>query len=230
MSNKSLLQIILLLLIMIIIGSIYFVYFYSKQINSKINFSQDSEVNDTNLILQSESKDKLEIKQNEDKIEKNSIKNNNIQEKNDLSKNSEVKNLTKEIEYTTTNKNGDVFKLLAKYGKTNIKNNSELDLEEVKGTIVSKEKSTIYLNSDFAKYNYSNQKSNFFRNVEIIFDDKIINCDNFDLNINDNIAVAYNNVIITSNKSTMKAQTITLNTITKDIIIKSDKKVEIKKE
>ena len=49
-------------------------YFYSKQINSKINFSQDSEVNDTNLILQSESKDKLEIKQNEDKIYKNSLK------------------------------------------------------------------------------------------------------------------------------------------------------------
>ena len=42
--------------------------------------------------------------------------------------------------------------LISKYGKTNIKNNSELDLEEVKGTIVSKEKSTIYLNSDFAKY------------------------------------------------------------------------------
>ena len=79
------------------------------------------------------------------------IRSNNVQEKNDLSKNSEVKNLTKEIEYTTTNKNGDVFKLLAKYGKTNIKNNSELDLEEVKGTIVSKEKSTIYLNSDFSK-------------------------------------------------------------------------------
>ena len=50
------------------------------------------------------------------------------------------------------------------------------------------------------------------------------------MNINDNIAVAYNNVIVTSNKSTMKAQTITLNTITKDIIINSDKKVGIKKE
>ena len=229
MSNKSLLQIILLLLIMIIIGSIYFVYFYSKPINNKISLSQNSEINDTNIILQSENNDQLEIK-NKDKTEKNSIKTKKISEKDDLNKNGEVKNLTKEIEYTTTNKNGDVFKLLAKYGKTNIKNNSELDLEGVKGTIVSKEKSTIYLNSDYAKYNYSNQKSNFFSNVEIIFDDKIINCDNFDLNINDNIAVAYNNVIVTKNKSKMKAQTITLNTITKDIVINSDKKVGIKTE
>lgn len=229
MSNKSLLQIILLLLIMIIIGSIYFMYFYSKPINNKISLNEDSEINDTNIILQSENNDQMEIK-NKDKTEKNSIKTKKISEKDDLNKNGEVKNLTKEIEYTTTNKNGDVFKLLAKYGKTNIKNNSELDLEEVKGTIVSKEKSTIYLNSDYAKYNYSNQKSNFFSNVEIIFDDKIINCDNFDLNINDNIAVAYNNVIVTKNKSKMKAQTITLNTITKDIVINSDKKVGIKTE
>ena len=204
-------------------------YFYSKPINNKISLNEDSEINDTNIILQSENNDQMEIK-NKDKTEKNSIKTKKISEKDDLNKNGEVKNLTKEIEYTTTNKNGDVFKLLAKYGKTNIKNNSELDLEEVKGTIVSKEKSTIYFNSDYAKYNYSNQKSNFFSNVEIIFDDKIINCDNFDLNINDNIAVAYNNVIVTKNKSKMKAQTITLNTITKDIVINSDKKVGIKTE
>ncbi len=204
-------------------------YFYSKPINNKISLSQNSEINDTNIILQSENNDQLEIK-NKDKTEKNPIKTKKISEKDYLNKNGEVKNLTKEIEYTTTNKNGDVFKLLAKYGKTNIKNNSELDLEGVKGTIVSKEKSTIYLNSDYAKYNYSNQKSNFFSNVEIIFDDKIINCDNFDLNINDNIAVAYNNVIVTQNKSKMKAQTITLNTITKDIVINSDKKVGIKTE
>ena len=32
----------------------------------------------------------------------------------------EIKNLTKEIEYITTNRNNDVFKIFAKYGKTNL--------------------------------------------------------------------------------------------------------------
>ena len=31
----------------------------------------------------------------------------------------DIKNLTKEIEYTTSNEKGDTFKITAKYGKTN---------------------------------------------------------------------------------------------------------------
>ena len=31
--------------------------------------------------------------------------------------------ITKEIEYITTNKNGEIFKILAKYGKTNAEDN-----------------------------------------------------------------------------------------------------------
>ena len=41
-----------------------------------------------------------------------------------------------------------------------------------------------------------NQNSKFYKNVKIKYDNKIINCDNFDLNISENIAVAYNNVIV----------------------------------
>ena len=31
------------------------------------------------------------------------------------------------------------------------------------------------------KYNYTNQNSKFYKNVEIKYDNKIITCDNFDL-------------------------------------------------
>ena len=55
----------------------------------------------------------------------------------------------------------------------------------------------------------------------------MITCDNLDLKINENYAVAYNNVIIKDNKSIMKAQMVTLNIITKDIKINSQNKVEI---
>jgi lipopolysaccharide assembly outer membrane protein LptD (OstA) len=54
----------------------------------------------------------------------------------------------------------------------------------------------------------------------------LITCDNLDLKINENYAVAYNNVIIKDNKSIMKAQMVTLNIITKDIKINSQNKVE----
>ena len=59
-----------------------------------------------------------------------------------------VDNFTKNIEYITSNSNGDIFKILAKFGKTNIDNSNILDLEEVNGTISSLERSTIFITSD----------------------------------------------------------------------------------
>ena len=55
----------------------------------------------------------------------------------------------------------------------------------------------------------------------------VIKCDNLDLKISDNIAIAYNNVIFQDRDSLMKAEKITMNILTKDIIINSDNKIEI---
>ena len=63
--------------------------------------------------------------------------------------------------------------------------------------------------------------------VEIKYINRVIICDNFDLKINDNIAVAYNNVIIKDNNSLMKAEKVTMNILTKDILIESKKKIEV---
>ena len=108
-----------------------------------------------------------------------------------------------------------------------MRNNKILDLEDVNGTISSDGKSNIHISSKFAEYNYSDQNSKFYEDVEIKYIDRVIICDNFDLNINDNIAVAYNNVIIKDYKSLMKAEKVTMNILTKDINIESKEKIEI---
>ena len=139
-----------------------------------------------------------------------------------------MKNLTKDIEYVATNKNGDVYKVLAKYGKTNIDNNSILNLEEVRGSITSKEKSKIYISSDYANYNYANQESEFYGNVVLKYDKKEINCDNLELLIDDDVAIAYNNVVVKDDDMYIKAQKISFNLVTKEININSNDKIEIK--
>ena len=48
-----------------------------------------------------------------------------------------------------------------------------------------------------------------------------------DLNISKNIAVAYNNVIINDNNSILKADNITMDILTKDIKINSNKKIKV---
>ena len=112
-------------------------------------------------------------------------------------------------------------------GRTNLKDNSVLDLEQVAGTITSKIRSEIYLTSDYAKYNYTNQNSKFFENVKIKYDEKVIYCDNLELEINKNIAIAYGNVLVKDKQSQMKAQIILMDIITKDLSINSSNEISI---
>ena len=108
-----------------------------------------------------------------------------------------------------------------------MENSNILNLENVKGTIISPEKSKVHISSKFADYNYSNQNSSFYKNVKIKYDDREITCDNLDLNISNNIAVAYNNVIMKDKKSSMKAQKVTMDILTKDISINSKNEIKI---
>ena len=244
MSVKSLLQIILLILIFFILGGIYFVYFYSGPLKNKIILNENiNKLN--NKKIEKEYTQDQEVLENVTLSEKKSInedKNKNI-EINDADNSKEkiedkvanlkrpktdkIKNLTKEIEYITTNEDGDIFKIFAKYGKTNIENSDILDLKEVDGVISSSKRSEIYITSDFAEYNYDNQNSKFYSNVIIKYDNKEITCDNLDLEINKNYAIAYNNVEIKDDKSVMKAQIVKLNILTKDIEINSQDKIKI---
>ena len=84
----------------------------------------------------------------------------------------------------------------------------------------------VYIVSDYAEYNSSSLQSNFYQNVVINYEDKEITCDYFDLDMQTNIAIAYNNVVVTDTKSIMKAGKIILDIETKVININPDTKKE----
>ena len=124
MNIKSLLQIILVLLIFLIIGSIYYFYFFSGSANNQK--TQKDLVN--NIILEkgnNTEEDLQEIAVNEIKpsnnyelsVEKISDQvSNNIDPNEDtkrINTKTKAKNITKDIEYVTTNRNGDIFKIFA---------------------------------------------------------------------------------------------------------------------
>ena len=235
MSIKSLLQIILFLLILLILGGIYYLYFYSETLNDQMNLSEkENNVNQITISQNNFDKDimeEIDEKNFKDElIEDNKITDKILEENKNEYNDIKNNNLTKEIEYITTNKNGDIFKIIAKFGSTNKNDNKILDLEEVIGTISSNKKSTINISSKFAKYNYTNQNSKFYNNVKIDYDGKTINCDNLEIMINENIALAYDNVIVKLENSLIKAQTISLDLITKDIEINSKNKIKIRSE
>tara|TARA_Y100000816_G_scaffold288556_1_gene273336 strand:+ start:34 stop:840 length:807 start_codon:yes stop_codon:yes gene_type:complete len=201
------------------------------ELNDKIQNSQN------NLKIKSKDQKTLIIK-NEDVVKKNEIRidkkinvdNKTIKEnKKEVNTEKEIKNLVKDVEYTSIDQKGNKFYLLANSAKSNKNNIDILDLNNVRGKILSDTRETIYILSDFAQYNSVNLNSKFYENVIINYQDKEIKCSNFDINMETNKAIAYNNVVITDPKSTMKAGIVEFDLKTKNININPESiKEEIK--
>ncbi len=258
MSVKSFIQILILLLIVIIIGGVYIKYFAAKkdvveEINlTKENISQLEELEKKISDLELKNKElnkKIEDKNNEstELLAKNVLETKKIdentkheEEKSDKifveSKNEkkivkeEIRNLVKDVEYISVDQRGNRFHLLANSGKTNNINKNILELENVRGEINSDKRDTIYIVSDYAQYNSTNLNSKFYQNVIINYQNKKITCLNFDINMETNKAIAYNNVIITDPQSIMKAGIVEFDLKTKNVNINpesSSTKIEV---
>ncbi len=240
MSAKTSIQLIILAIIFIIVGSVYFTYFSKEKIIVDQILQQNERDTSTNLKDKNKSKDESEVfnltnidKSKKEKITETSKIDLKISKKKETEKKStksssnkketDMLNVVKDVEYLTTDKNGNKYKILATSGRTNQVNKNILDLDNVSGEITSNQRSTIYIVSDFAEYNSSTLGSKFYKNVVINYEDKQITCENFDINMDTNIAIAYNNVVVTDPKSTMKAGKIALNIETKEIDINPDR-------
>ena len=246
MSLKSLIQIFILLLIVLIIGGVYYNYFDTnkssfeeidtkdlenlnqiEELENKIakleydNKMLNVKINNEKKNISEISSDNLEVKTK--KIEGNVTAESFSSKKKTLSNKKEIKNLVKDVEYTSVDEKGNKFYLLASSGKSNASNNDILDLTNVRGKIMSDFRDTIYIVSNFAQYNSINLNSKFYENVIIDYQDKKITCENFDINMDTNKAVAYNNVIITDPKSIMKAGIVEFDLKTKNININPEK-------
>ncbi len=194
----------------------------NRELTSKINEKKNDIIdknlenikNNNSITIQSDPvKEKKEKKKT---VNKDVAKNSNER----ILKKKDNKNLVKDVEYTSVDEKGNKFYLLASSGKSNVKDNNILDLINVRGKITSETRDTIYIVSDFAQYNSANLNSKFYQNVIIDYQDKKITCENFDINMETNMAIAYNNVVITDPKSVMKAGIVEFDLKTKDINIK----------
>ena len=221
MSLKTFFQILLLIIILIILGLTYSKYFISNKYNDKkllqseISKTYNSSYINNNITREKKNEISNSIQNND--VNKNKVNSSNKDIKDDASR-----NLIKEIEYTTTDKDGNTYNINAVSGKTDKKNKSIFNLNSVNGKISNDQEIDIFIKSDFANYNSSNQNSNFFQNVVVKYGETIITCNNLNINIENNIAKAYENVVVTKPNSTMKAEMITLDLVTKDINISSN--------
>ena len=236
MSLKSLIQVAIILIIIVILGGVYFNYFSNNNKvfveNNETSIQKEVDKNKpqkeeaktlnekTNLNIESSEDKKVKTEVIKSKELKSEKKEENLNLKTKTKPNKpEIENIVKDIEYLTTDKSGNRYKILASSGRTNSEDKNVLDLDNVRGIISSDKNSTVYIVSDFAEYNSSNLQSNFYQNVVINYEDKQITCDYFDVDMETNFAIAYNNVVVTDQNSIMKAGKIILDIETKVINI-----------
>ena len=230
---------------MIILGSVYIKYFSNNNKISKevIEQNVETKINTNNSLEKKIEKfpEELQLNQKTNNVEEvkevketeevdeaqevEELKNNNQNNQKKIkAKKPEIENIVKDIEYLTTDKSGNKYKILATSGRTNAEDKNILDLDNVRGVITSNRRSTVYITSDYAEYNSSNLNSNFYQNVVINYEDKEITCDYFYVDMQTNIAIAHNNVVVTDPQSIMRAGKIILNIETKIININPDNK------
>ena len=140
-----------------------------------------------------------------------------------------LSNIIVNLSYKSIDANGNEYFLNADSGETSKEDPNIVVLKKVKATIKLKNKSKIYIYSEFAKYNSKNYNTFFYNNVRGDFENNNIICDNLDLLIKDNLAILYNNINIMDNNSSASADQIVLDLLTGNVNIKMfDKKKKIK--
>ena len=140
-------------------------------------------------------------------------------------------NQIKDIVYNSNYSNDNKYTIKAEFGQFNKEEPDLMLLTNVKGTILLNNSDIIKISSDKASYNSENYNTNFYKNVLIIFEDHRINSDNFDLFFDKKISTIYNNVTYKNLNTTLRADKIDIDLITKDskiYMLDKSKKVKIK--
>ena len=120
-------------------------------------------------------------------------------------------------------------KFTAEYGEISAAGGGDILMTNVIAQIDLFKKDTIYLSSDFAKYNTLTLDTNFNKDVVLEYTGHKINSENIDLSFEENFAWIYNNVVYKSSINKLFADRLEIDLLTKDskIFMYDDKKLKI---
>ena len=133
--------------------------------------------------------------------------------------NNEDGNTIYNIEYSTSDERGSDYLIKANYGKLQNKLSSLITLREVSATINFENSPPINIFSDSANYNSTSYDTEFFGNVMVNYIDHHITSDNLNLYFKEDLAQILNNVVYKNLNSTVEADKIELNLLSKNSII-----------
>ena len=138
-------------------------------------------------------------------------------------------NIIKNLEYLSTDKDGNKYLITAGYGEISNDAESVILMTNVVAQIDLFKKNSIYLTSKFARYNTINLDTNFSKDVILKYTGHKIKSNNLDLSFAENFAWIYNDIVYKSPFNQLFADKLEIDLITKDskIFMYDDKKLKI---
>ena len=138
-------------------------------------------------------------------------------------------NLIKDLEYLSTDKSGNKYLITAEYGEISNTDGNIILMTNVEAELEFLKKDTVYLSSDFAKYNTLSLDTNFNQNVILNYTEHKVTSENMDLSFKENFVWVYNNIVYKSSTNQLFADKLEIDLLSKDskIFMYNDKKIKI---
>ena len=161
--------------------------------------------------------------------QKNTLQNKNINELENLKeKQTEVSeketestitspaNLIEDLKYLSRDNQGNEYEIKAERGQINLQNSDIIYMSNVFATIRMKNTAPIIIKSDYAIYNKANHTTNFNENVLITYLSHKATGNNLDLSFENNMAIMSNEIVYTNMNTTLNADRLEIDLITKN--------------
>ena len=143
--------------------------------------------------------------------------------------NPENSNLIYNLKYIVEGEDGISYAISSMQGELNNNTPELILMKKVEAVMKGDEGKPLKITADKALYNSINFNTEFYDNVIMTYQEKIINSDNFDLVFEKNLATIYNNITYKDPNTKLTADKIEIDILTKNSkIFMNDKQKKIK--
>ena len=133
-------------------------------------------------------------------------------------------NLIENLQYKSIDSLGNEYIINCESAVSKIDDENVLNLKKVNAIVYIKNRTPIFIDSDFAIYNKNTFNTNFYGNVKVVNDITKILSQNLDFIYEDSLVNLYNIKEVFYDKTKLIADTIKFDLITKDISINMNDK------
>ena len=137
----------------------------------------------------------------------------------DISTNNSSSNIIENINYSSTDLNGNKYEIDSLKGTIDLTDSSIIFMTDVTAKISLITSDIINISSKYAKYNSKNYETTFSENITVDYLEHKINCNDMSLSLINNLLTLYGDVIYSSDLMFLKADRIEIDLITKNSTI-----------